>query len=125
MGEVLERREVWVEEEAVGADEDGEVEARLAEGRSLSGVVGQWRAWVMAFCSTSIHCCMSLELSAWRRRDLMGDMTLKQKFLSVSVTCAGFTLHRLRLRDMGTLTLAVDSAETSMSFLMQKKSLVQ
>ena len=38
----------------------------------------------------------------------MGDMTLKQKFLSVSVTCAGFTLHRLRLRDMGTLTLAVD-----------------
>ena len=38
----------------------------------------------------------------------MGDMTLKQKFLSVSVTCAGFTLHRLRLRDMGTLILAVD-----------------
>ena len=38
----------------------------------------------------------------------MGEITLKQKFLSVSVTCAGFTLHRFRLREMGTLTFAVD-----------------
>jgi hypothetical protein len=96
MGEELEGREVWVEE--VGADEEEEeeeeVEARLVKVLSFSGVLGQWRACDIAFCSTSIHCCMSLELSAWRRRDLMGDMTLKQKFLSVSVTCAGFTLGR-------------------------------
>ena len=67
---MLERREVWVEEEEVGADEEGEVEARLAEGRSLSGVVGQWRAWVMAFCSTSIHCCMSAHEKCTHHHDL-------------------------------------------------------
>ena len=38
----------------------------------------------------------------------MGEMTLKQKFRSVSVTCAGFTLHKLRFRDIGTFTFAVD-----------------
>ena len=41
----------------------------------------------------------------------MGEMTLKQKFLSVSVTWAGFTLHRFRLRDIGTFTFSVDCEE--------------
>ena len=52
--------EVWVEE--VGADDEEEEEeekGELAEGCSLSGVLGEWRAWVMAFWSISIQCCMS------------------------------------------------------------------
>ena len=57
---------------------------------------------------THTHRVVPRELSACRRSVLIGEMTLKQKFLSVSVTCAGFTLHRFRLRDMGTLTFAVD-----------------
>ena len=56
---VEEGAEVEVEEEEEEVEEE---KGELAGCCSLSGVVGQWRAWVMAFCSVSVHCCISVKL---------------------------------------------------------------
>lgn len=46
-------------------------------------------AWAMAFPSVSSQSCISKEPSAWSSNTRTGEVTLNEKFLSVSFTSAG------------------------------------
>lgn len=58
---------------------------------SPMGEVGSpWMAWVMALLRVSIQSCISSEPSACSKTTRTGDVTLNEKFLSVSFTSEGW-----------------------------------
>ncbi len=67
----------------------------VSGGGTAFGGGASWMAWDIALWMVSNQSCISREPSAWSRRTRTGEVTLKEKFLSVSFTSAGWRDHMI------------------------------